>query len=254
MLEVRVEDGIAIAEFANGKYNSVRPETLAALGDVVRRVEADEALKGLVLTGRGRTFCSGFDLPTFLGFPDHAAVVRFFSEVADPVFLGLFGCRKPVVAALNGAAVAGGLILAMACDLRVAVDNPKIQLGMSEIKIGLGLSPVHAEILRFGLGGAARFRDVCYGGERYPVNAAKEMGMVDELVAEGELLPRAKAIVASWYDNPGHAFGLLKRSLRGPVIEATKRIVETSDWQEGFRCFFDPSTRAAMELMAKSMA
>lgn len=253
MLESRVEDGIVIAEFSNGKYNSVTVETLAALGDVIGSVESDPALKGIVLTGKGRTFSSGFDLPTFLAFPDHPSVVRFFAETADPVFMRLFGCRKPVVAALNGAAVAGGFILAMACDYRVAVDNPKIQFGMSEIKIGLGLSPVHAEILRFGLDSATSFRDICFGGERFPVAKAKEMGIVDELVAETELLTRAKTVVKSWYDNPGHAFGLLKQALRGPAIDATKRIVETTNWQEGFRCFFDPATRAAMEAVAKSM-
>ncbi len=253
MLNTKIEDGILMVEFANGKFNSITGETLQQLRDAVEKTNSDPSIKGIVLTGQGRMFSSGFDLPTFMGFKDLKEVIDFFTELAEPVFMEFFMCSKPVVAAINGAAMAGGLILATACDYRIAKNHPKIQLGMTEIKIGLGLSVVQSEIMKFGWDSSIRFRDIMYNGERYTVDQALAMGMVDELAEEDALLPRAKEIVASWYDNPGKAFGLLKKSLRQPIADRMKHYLENTNWQEGFNCFFNPETRGAIDFVMKMM-
>jgi len=253
MLNTKVEDGILIAEFANGKFNTITRETLKQLREAVEKTNADPSVKGIVLTGQGRMFSSGFDLPTFMGFKDLKEVVGFFTEWAEPVFMEFFMCSKPVVAAINGAAMAGGLILATACDYRIAKNHPKIQLGMTEIKIGLGLSVVQSEIMKFGWDSAVRFRDIMYNGDRYTVDQALSIGMVDELAEEEALIPRAKEMVAKWYDNPGKAFGMLKKGLRQPVADRMKHYLENSNWQDGFNCFFNPETRGAIDFVMKMM-
>ncbi|HOS39776.1 MAG TPA: enoyl-CoA hydratase-related protein, partial [Spirochaetota bacterium] len=75
MIKERNEDNIIIATFENGKYNTITTETLLQIRDLVKRVTEDDALKGIVFTGNGRTYCSGFDLPTFLGFFRHHSTV-----------------------------------------------------------------------------------------------------------------------------------------------------------------------------------
>ena len=253
MLNTRTEDGIIIAEFAGSKFNSITLDTLKQLREAVQKANSDAAVKGIVLTGQGKVFSSGFDLPTFMGFKDHAAVVDFFTSWAEPVFMEFFMCSKPVVAAINGAAMAGGLILATACDYRIAKNHPKIQIGMTEIKIGLGLSVVQSEIMQFGWDSAVRFRDIMYNGDRYTVDQALKLGMVDELAEEAALMSRAKEIVAKWYDNPGKAFGMLKKGLRQPVADRMKHYLENSNWQDGFKCFFNPETRGAIDFVMKMM-
>ncbi|MCU0847274.1 MAG: enoyl-CoA hydratase/isomerase family protein [Spirochaetes bacterium] len=252
MLKEQIEDNIVIATFEKGKNNSLDVETLQSLKALVKKANEDPAIKGIVFTGAGRTFCSGFDLPLFLSFKDHPEVIKFFTEVED-IFIDLFMCKKPVVAAINGAAVAGGLILSMACDYRIIKNHPKIKVGMSEIKIGLGLSVVQTEIMKFGLDGNKKFRDVMYFGQLHDVAAAREMALVDEVVEEAELMTRAKQVVLSWADNPGGAFKMLKTSFRTPTADLMRKRLKDEDWQEGFKCFFDPATRKTLEMVSAMM-
>jgi enoyl-CoA hydratase/carnithine racemase len=139
MLNEKLEDGIIIATFEHGKTNSLTLEILRKLSDIVKKANEDDAVKGIVLTGAGRTFSSGFDLPMFMGFKDVKEIGDFFDE-GEEILLALFECRKPVVSALNGHAIAGGLIFAMASDYRIVKNHPKISIGMSEIKLGLALT------------------------------------------------------------------------------------------------------------------
>lgn len=252
MIKERNEDNIIIATFENGKYNTITTETLLQIRDLVKRVTEDDALKGIVFTGNGRTYCSGFDLPTFLGFKELKDAVAFF-DLAEPVFMEVFMCPKPVIAAINGSAMAGGLIISMAADHRIAKNHPKIQIGMTEIKIGLGLTVVQSALMRYGLDSEKRFRTVMYGGERYSPEASLALGIVDELASEEELLPRAKQIVTSWINNPARAFRLLKYNLRKPVYDQMKHYLATENWQDGLNCMFDPQTRATLELVASMM-
>ncbi|PKL38041.1 MAG: hypothetical protein CVV44_12800 [Spirochaetae bacterium HGW-Spirochaetae-1] len=252
MITERIEDNILIASFEHGKFNSITHESVQQLRAMVKKVNEDDSIKGLVLTGAGKVFSSGFDLPMFLGFKDLKEAVAFFEEAED-VFIDFFMCRKPVIAAINGAAMAGGMILSMACDYRIVKNHPKIQLGMTEIKIGLGLSIVQTEIMRFGLDSDRMYRDIMYFGERFGVEKAKELGIVDEIVEEDQLIARAKQIVTTWIDNPARAFSLLKVSLRRPMEERMRQRLKNENWQDGFKCMFDPQTRATLELVQKMM-
>jgi enoyl-CoA hydratase/carnithine racemase len=252
MITEKTEDNIVIATFDNGKFNSITRDSLKILSAIIKKVNEVDEIKGLVLTGAGKVFCSGFDLPMFLGFKDLDEVVTFFEE-AEKIFIDFFTCKKPVVAAINGAAMAGGLILAMASDYRVCKNHQKIQIGMSEIKIGLGLSVTQTEIMRFGLDGNKKYREVMYCGERYNVEKAQELGLVDELVVDEQLIPRAKGIITNWIDNPGRAFMSLKQGLRFPAAERMRTYLKETNWQDGFKCFFDPQTRMSLEMVRKMM-
>ncbi|MBN2158648.1 MAG: enoyl-CoA hydratase/isomerase family protein [Spirochaetes bacterium] len=250
MLKQIIEDGIIIATLDDGKTNTITREALEALDGIIKNVNENNDIKGLVITGAGKIFSSGFDLPMFLGFKDLDEVITFFRK-AEEIFINLFTCRKPVVAALNGAAVAGGFITAMAADYRVVKNHPKIKLGMNEIKIGLGLSIVQTEIVRFGLDSDRMFRDVMYSGEMYDVNRARELGIVDEIVEEAGLIDRAKEVVSQWIDNPGRAFILLKGSLRKPYEDRMRQRLRDEKWEQHFNILFDKQTRKFLEIGAK---
>jgi enoyl-CoA hydratase/carnithine racemase len=252
MLNERIEDGIIIATFENGKTNSITMEMLRTLKAMVKRANEDDAIKGIILTGVGRTFCSGFDLPMFMGFKDIKEVGDFFDE-AEEILVGLFECHKPVVSALNGHAIAGGLIFAMASDYRIVKNHPKITIGMSEIKLGLALTIAQSEVMRFGYDSDKKFRDLMYFGRMLDINAAKEYGLVDEIVEEADLLPRAKKIISKWIDNPGRAFIKLKEGLKKPTADRIRKRLAEEDWKPGFKCFFDKDVRGAIEFVMAMM-
>ncbi len=252
MVNVRNEGGIITAEFDHGKVNSITRETLRTLREVVKSADQDDAVRGIVLTGAGRAFSGGFDLPMFLGFSTHEEIVDFFTE-EEEVLIKLFMCKKPVISAINGHAIAGGLILAMASDYRIAKNHPKINLGMSEIKIGLPLSLAQAEIMRFGFDSDRKYRDVVYFGRMMNVEQAKEFGIIDEIVEEARLLMRAKEIVSAWIDNPGRAFIKLKEGLKKPVADRIRKRLDEEDWRSTLRCFFDKEVRGALEFVLSMM-
>lgn len=252
MLETRTEDQILIATLTHGKTNSITRQTLEDLRDAVNLVSSDDAVKGLILTGNGRFFSSGFDLYTFMGFKALDEAVEFLT-FADEVLLDLFLCPKPVVCAMNGHAAAGGLILAMASDYRLITDHPKIKVGMSEVKIGVPLSVAQSAVMRFGLDSDKKFRDVMYFGEMIDVTAAKAAEMVDELVHQEDLLSRAKAIVSLWFDTPAHPFTRLKYELRKSTGDAVRKRLKETDWQDALNCFFKKEVKATLAFVQSTM-
>jgi enoyl-CoA hydratase/carnithine racemase len=252
MLNQRIEDGMIILEFANGKTNSITLETLHGIRDAVRKANQEDDIKGMILTGAGRIFCGGFDLPMFLGFKDVDEIVRFFDE-EEEILLDLFTCKKPVVAALNGAAVAGGLIFAMAADYRIVKNHPKIRIGMSEIKIGLPLSLAQSGVMRFGYDSDRKFRDLMYFARMLNISEAMELGIVDEVAEEDQLMARAKAVVSAWIDNPGRAFIKLKEGLKKPVADRIRERIRTENWQDTLNCFFRKDVRDALEFVMTMM-
>ena len=231
MIKKEIQDQIVIARLSDGATNAVTLETLHQLRDIVNEVNEDHALKGIVLTGEGRFFSSGFSLPMFLGFKTREEVIGFFEE-EEEILTDFFTCNKPVVCAVNGHCAAMGTILAMAADYRIVNSHPKIKMGMSEIKIGLGLSIAEAAVVRFGLGSDRSYRDVMYFGEMAGPDKALEMGMVDEVVEAAELIDRAKAIVSLWIDTPNRPFIQIKEGLKRETAEKIRRDLAGLDWQD----------------------
>ena len=252
MIKVNVEDNISIVTISNGKTNSVTVETLKKLGDAIQKVNDDDALKGIVLTGEGKFFSSGFDLPMFMAFKTMDEIREFF-RFEEEILLALFNCNKPVVCAMNGHSAAMGMIMAMASDYRIIANHPKIKIGMSEIKIGLPLSPAQAGIMRFGLDSDRQFRDVMYFGKMVGVSRALAMDLVDEVVDAVDLISRAKEIITLWIDTPNRPFIPMKKRLKKKVTEDISKDLADGNWEETLSCFFKAEVRSALEFVMSTM-
>lgn len=248
MLDITIQDDIAVVTFNHGKTNSITREMLAQLREIVDEADANPSPKGIILTGAGRFFSSGFDLPIFINFKDRDEAVAFF-EMEQETLIRLFSCRKPVVAAFNGHAAAGGLIYSMAADYRIVKDHPKIKIGMTEIKIGLPLNIVQHEVMRFGFDSDLKFRDVMFFGDMVDVYKAREMRLVDEVVPEDQLMERAKQVVSQWIDTPNRPFMRLKHLLRMDAVARMRRKLAEENWHEGMDCFFRDDVRKTLEFV-----
>ena len=253
MINVTVEDNILIAKFNNPPTNSIMFETMEGFRKAMKDAAADSSIKGIILTGEGKFFSSGFHLPTFLKFENRDDVMRFFN-VEEEYLYEIFTFKKPMIAAVNGHMTAGGMISAMGCDYRIVKNHPKIKIGMSEIKIGLGLTIAEMELMRFGLDSNTRLRNVMYFGEMVDVQTALQRGLVDEIAEEADLIPRAKALICDWWDKPGKAFLDLKRGIREPRAMSLRQRLDTSDWQTPLcNAVLNPESRAALEFTNKMM-
>lgn len=229
--EYIMKNDMILFKFKNGKVNAIDSHALQGLDEVVRRANQEEHIKGIILTGEGRYYSAGFDLKTFTTFESPQAIIDWFNY-EEEVLYRLFTCRKPVIAALNGHATAAGMIVSMACDYRICVNHPKIKLGMTEIKIGLALTPAEAEVMRFGLDTDKKFRDVIFKGEMFAPQWAVEQGIVDELAENtDELMEKAQAKVSALIDTPGRPFIMLKNMQKRHAAKAIREGIEEYDFK-----------------------
>ncbi len=252
MLKETIEDNIVIITLAHGATNSITLETLRQMDAIVKKVNETQALKGIVLTGEGRFFSSGFHLPDFIAFKSIEEIHAWFDE-EEELLLNFFTCEKPVVCAMNGHSAAAGLIWAMASDYRLVKNHPKVKLGMSEIKIGLPLSVGQSEIVRYGLDSEKTYRNVMFFGEMIGVERALEIGMVDEIVEEDQLIARAKALVSLWIDTPNRPFIPIKKLMRKQYADRIRERLVDGSWKQGLACFLTDEVRGTLEFVQASM-
>ncbi len=249
-----VEDSTMIFKFDNNRYNAISTETLVGLNEAVKRVNNEENLKGLIITGEGHIFSSGFELATFISFKDTAECIEWF-KFQEEVMFNLFACKKPVIAAVNGSATAAGMIVAMAADYRIAINNPKIKIGMTEINIGLSLTSVEAEIMKFGLDSNKNFRDVIFSGNFMNPTTAMQKGILDELITdENELMEKSKTKVSGLIDSPGQPFILLKHLQKRQVKEYIQESNNNFDWNTFAGTFFNEVVLTTLSRVKASMA
>lgn len=174
-----IDGDIAVLTLDNPPVNAISAAVRAALIDGVRRAEADPAVRALLIACAGRTFFAGADLKEF-GKP---SVEPFLTEVVDTIEAS----AKPVVAAIHGTALGGGLEIAMACHYRVATVAAK--LGLPEVKLGLMPGARGTQHLP-RLVGVERALEIIALGDPVGANDAKDMGLVDAL-ADGDLVTTA---------------------------------------------------------------
>ncbi len=191
------------------KRNALSIALRNEIDECLRELEADEAVSAVVVAGAGPVFCAGFDTTEFA--PDK---MRAVEESSNRYHRRLAEFAKPLVAAVNGPAMGGGLDLAVLCDIRVAAEGATF--AHPEIKFG---APVLFGPLREIIGGGLA-RELCLTGRRIDAQEALRIGLVNKVVAAGQLIAEATAVAASVAEAPLAA------------IKATKQmIIETYTWE-----------------------
>lgn len=251
--ETRIEDGILIFTFNYPKVNAINMETLQGLDAALDQLQADDALKGMILTGTGRTFCGGFDLNTFTSFTNGEDIIKWF-QYEEGVLLKLFRCPKPIVSAINGGATAAGMIYAMASDYNIVVNNPKVKIGMTEIKLGMSLSPCMGNVMRFGLDSDRNYRDIIMKGELVDPMFCVERGIFDELAETDELVDKAKAKISALYDTLLHPFTQLKDLQKRKMVAVIEKELAEYDWNMMVKTFMDEKVNKLLKKVLASIS
>ncbi len=221
---VSTDQGVAQVRLGRGKVNALNGEVVDELAECFRRLAADDAVRSVILTGTGKFFSFGFDIPGFLGHSKEA-FLEYLRKFAG-LYRDIFGHPKPVVAALNGHAVAGGCMLALACDVRLMAAG-KSKIGLNEIAFGSSLFAGSVEMLRYTVGGR-NAQQVAYSGMMYEPEEALGLGLIDRVIPEAELLAATREVARMHGDRNPAAFRSIKMLLRGPVLEEMERREEAS--------------------------
>jgi enoyl-CoA hydratase len=231
MIELREDEGIGVLTMAAGRANAIDGDFLAALATTLERA-VRERPRALIVTGTGAAFSAGLALPALVELPraELREVMRDFTRVMRQ----LLELPLPTVAAINGAAIAGGCVLALMCDQRVMVSDggksaPRI--GLNESQLGIGLPAVVVEVVRHKLP-ATSFVPVALAGALFEATRAHEFGLIDEVTVAAELhgraMTRARAMTA-----PGaEAYAQIKRAWTRPLVAAIDSAddVELESW------------------------
>lgn len=215
MLELERRGGVAVLRIVHGKANALDTELCVGIADRLDALEAGPGSAAVVLTGTGSIFSAGVDLFRVLeGGADYlAAFLPAFGRMLER----LFGFPGPVLAAVNGHAVAGGFVLACACDRRLMVEEGGT-VGLPELRVGIPFPRAALEIVRFATP-AECLEELLYGGRTYTPREALDRGLVHGLVPSEALLDRACAEAEERARIPDTVFALTKRQVRAPVLE-----------------------------------
>jgi 3-hydroxyacyl-CoA dehydrogenase/enoyl-CoA hydratase/3-hydroxybutyryl-CoA epimerase len=190
---VKDADGIVTLtlDLPGRSMNVLNEHLMRPFADAVQKFIADPTAKGLVITSGKKEFVAGADLEMIYAITDPKVVVDMVTDM-HKLLRAMETCGKPVVAALNGTALGGGLEIALACHCRIAINDPKIKFGQPEVKLGLLPGGGGTQRIPRMIGMQASMPILLEGKELRP-DAAKNAGLINELVNnKEELLARAK--------------------------------------------------------------
>ena len=236
MIDRKDAGGIRTLKLAHGKVSAIDIE----LGEAIvaeMKAAMDPSVRGVILTGTGSSFSAGVDL--FRVIKDGPEYGRRFLPVLDELLRATLTLPKPVVAAINGHAIAGGCILAAACDHRIMVEGTG-KIGIPELAVGVPFPGLPLQIMAARLADGP-LRDLVYTGRTVQIDEAKAIGLIDEKCPAGMLLDRATEVALKMASIPAGAFALTKQGFYTPILERTKqlaalnaRVVEAWQQQETY--------------------
>jgi enoyl-CoA hydratase len=221
-MRVERQGAVAVLSMNAGKANAINPRFLDMLGGLLD--ELDSSPPGaLLLTGDARSFSAGLDLPALIDLS--TAELTDFIRRFSASMLRVFSLPWPVVAAVNGHAIAGGCVLALQADVRLMAAGQS-RIGLNEVQLGIGLPAAVVETLRCQVPAPSLFPIAAEGGLFLPEEAMR-LGLVQEVVEPAQLLGRALERAGALAALPALAFAQVKASLRRPALASIEASAAT---------------------------
>ena len=236
-ISVRIDGHVALLEIDRPPHNHVTVALMKALADTLFDVDADKSLRASVLMSAGKSFCAGADFAARDSVGDGGTGALYEQAVR------LFSTRKPIVAAVQGAAIGAGLGLALVADFRVAA--PEARFSANFVKLGFhpgfGITATLPRLI-----GVQKAALMCLTGRRIKAEEALGWGLVDDVVPQDVLRETALALARELADNAPLAVEATRATLRGDIAKEVKAqtdkelviqtaLRKTADFAEGIR-------------------
>ena len=234
-----LDDAVAVVELRRPPHNYFDIELIGALADVFEALDADARCRAIVLAAQGSAFCAGADLSKRSANPPQRS-----AHAINPLYgeaVRLFSCTKPVVAAVHGAAVGGGLGLALAADFRVSCAEARFSANFNRLGFhpGFGLSVTLPRVV-----GVQQAALLFYTGRRIDGQEAHRIGLADVLVAQDQVRQRAIELAAEIAVSAPIAVQATRATLRRGLVDQIRVAVahesaqqnaqyQTEDFKEG---------------------
>ncbi len=230
------------------RLNALTFEVYAELRDTFRALDTESGVRAIVITGKGRAFCTGGDVNDIIGplfERDHDGLLEFTRMTCD-LILAIRECRRPVIAALNGTTAGAGAVIASACDVRIASESAKIAFLFTKVGLcgaDMGIGWLLPRIIGFG-----RATELLMTGEFIDAETALRMGLYNRVVPVDEVLGEARKLAEKLARGPSYALGVTKHSLNQEAsldlasalqaeAEAQAVCMENPNFREAYEAF-----------------
>lgn len=239
-LNIEIQGHVALLVFQNAPNNFATVGLLRLIADALEQLDAELNVRAIVLTSEGKSFCAGADLvsPNGFGAAGNDPLREFYDQA-----LRIFACRKPVVAAIQGAAIGAGLGLAVAADFRVA--TPEARFSANFVKLGFhpgfGLTCTLPRVI-----GQQRAAQMLLTADRYKAEEVAAWGLVDRMASSDNVRETALAFAGEIAENAPLSLLATRATLRGNLVEQVRatlvhehgeqlKLQPTEDFAEGIR-------------------
>lgn len=242
----KLPNKVAIVTLNNPPFNLTKLETTVQLSEALKKLDKDEAVRSIVITGAGeKAFCAGSDIKEFPDVKEQIIEKKLKKEI--DTFNAIELLSKPVIAAINGTACGGGGEIALACDIRIISEDAKI--GFPEVK--LGIFPASGGLYRLPkLIGASQALELMYLGKLINANEALRIGLVNHVIPKEGLLTFAIDLASDIAKQPLESIKAIKRGVRGAqrlsleentelTLRLSESVFKTEDCTEGVNAFFE---------------
>ena len=215
-------DGVAVMTLNRAPVNAVNPEFLDLIAKKLNDLEANPSVRALVITSAFKVFSAGMDLKEALNFSneDQTNIV----DGLNITFAKLYGFSKPVIAAVNGSAIAGGLFFVLAADYSIVAENA--DLGLAEIRVGVNFPIGPLEIARSALTPGC-FRRVLLTGQPLKASEAKNFQMIDDVQPIHDVLPQAVSVAGEYARLPQKTFASIKSQMRASALKTINEAINS---------------------------
>lgn len=213
-------DGITVATLNRAPVNAMNASFLTEIGETIQTLDDDASVRAVVMASPFKVFGGGLDIAEMVDFGP-GDETKLIDEL-NLSFLRLYGFSKPLICAVNGVAVAGGLFPPLCADHTVAVGTARF--GLSEVRVGANFPVAPMEIARAELTPAG-LRRLMLRGRLVPAETAQHLGIVDEITGD-DLLGNAVAAARDFAASPPKAFAAIKAQVRQPALDMIRDAVD----------------------------
>ncbi|HSE38811.1 MAG TPA: enoyl-CoA hydratase family protein [Blastocatellia bacterium] len=235
------------------RLNSLTFEVYRELTDTLAALRHRRDVRVVVITGRGRGFCSGGDVEEIIGelFSRDITALREFTRMTCELIRNIRTLNKPVVASLNGTVAGAGAVIALACDLRIAADSAKIAFLF--VKVGLAGADMGAGFLLPKVVGLSKATEMLYTGDFINADEAAKVGLYNKVVPASELETETMTLANKLAAGPAFALGMTKAALNRELDMSLEMALDAESEAQAI-CMLNPDFREAYQAFKEKRA